>query len=306
MRAIKAATVLCLALGLTRPAWAAEDRPPARLTATSKWRMDYADDSCALLRGYGEGNGKVVMSMEQFEPGDTFFLTLAGKPVFTADEMREMRIRFGPSEDWQSVSHYRGYGKDRIPIAFILPAVRLAATPAPEQITASEREPNRPAMTPERENRVTEFYFDTGRGPKGITMLDLGPMGAPMAALHKCMEDLVTTWGLNWDEQKRLLHPATPKTNPGEWMKSADYPTLALRDGARAIINFRLMLDANGDATSCHIQNAVGGPEFEKAVCDKVMKRASFEPALNAEGKPVPSYYICTVRFDIPNRPHKP
>ena len=302
MKFVKAAVILCLALG--KPAWAA-DHTPLRLIATSKWRMDYADDSCVLLRGYGEGDSKVLMSMEQFQPGDWFHLTLAGKPARTIDETREVRIRFRPGEDWQSVPHYRGYGKNRVPIAFILPAVRMAAPNAPERVSILNRWLVRPAMTPERENRVTEFHLDTGRGPKGLTLLELGPMGAPMAALHKCMDDLVTTWGLKPDEQKRLLRPATPKTNPGEWMKSTDYPTLAAWDGARAIINFRLMLDVSGNATSCHIQNAVGGPEFEKAVCDKVMKRASFEPALNMEGKPVPSYHVNTVRFDIPNRPDR-
>lgn len=299
MRVAKAAVTTATVLGLAIPVHA-KGAEPMRLIASTKWRMEYAEDSCELLREYGTGNDKVLMAMQQFGPGEYFQLTLVGKPVRTNDETRDIRIRFGP-EEWQTVSHARGRTQDKLPITFVSPKVRFAATKRPESPNDLQSWLALASLSPEREDKVTEFQFDAGRGVKNVVVLELGPMGAPMAALRKCTDDLLTTWGLNPEKQKALIKPATPKSNPWDWMKSLDYPRVPLWSGERAIINFRLTVDMGGQPTGCHIQAAVGGPEFGKAVCSKIMQRASFEPAVNAAGQPVASYFVYTVRFDVPD-----
>lgn len=288
----------CLAVGLITPAFAA-NTAPLRLAAATKWRADYDKDSCLLIRHYGEGKNRVIMSMEQFAPGDFFRLTLAGQPVRGSDENFPIRIQFGPAKTWQAVSYYKGSGKDGIPVIFVHTPLRMEERKDTATLSIWDRWQANAPLTFERANRITEFSIDPGRGPKNITVLELGPMGAPMAALDKCMDDLVATWGLNPEEQRKLLRRATPKTNPEHWIDGDDYPKTALYQGARAIVNFRIAVDENGKATSCHIQQAVGGPDFEKAVCSNLMRRATFDPALNNDGQTIPSFFVSSVRFSF-------
>lgn len=297
--AIRKTLSVILPLCLTTPAFAA-DEGPLRLPATTKWRMEYANDSCELIRQYGTGKEAVIMVMQQFQPGDQFQVTLVGKPVRTTDETRHLRIRFGPSEEWQTVTHSRGSTADKQPMVLINGQVRLAQTEMPDGPADTAAWLALAPLTPEREAKVTEFLFDPRYGNNNIVVLDLGSMGPPMAAIHKCTDALVTSWGLNPQEQKSLLKRASPKSSPAQWMKSFDYPTLALWAGQRALINFRLNVDMGGKVTDCQIQAAIGEPEFSKAVCQKLMQRADFEPALNAAGQPVASYFVNAVRFDFP------
>lgn len=74
-----------------------------------------------------------------------------------------------------------------------------------------------------------------------------------------------------------------------------------LMQGQPAIVEFRLSVGADGAPLSCHIQSTTRPKEFDEAVCGSLMKRARFSPALDAEAKPMTSYYRNTVRFQIPN-----
>jgi TonB family protein len=65
-------------------------------------------------------------------------------------------------------------------------------------------------------------------------------------------------------------------------------------------VHFRLSVDARGKVSDCHIQRSTRPEGFDEAVCEVLMHRARFKPALDAEGKPMASYYINTVRFIIP------
>jgi hypothetical protein len=73
-----------------------------------------------------------------------------------------------------------------------------------------------------------------------------------------------------------------------------------LSAGQPAIVEFRLSVSADGVPTSCHIQLTTRPKEFDAAVCDSLMRRARFTPALDAEGKPLISYYLNTVKFALP------
>ena len=59
----------------------------------------------------------------------------------------------------------------------------------------------------------------------------------------------------------------------------------------------RRLLARMGKPSACHIQQSASPPEFSKAVCDAMMRRAHFEPALDKDGKPVASYYRSSVIF---------
>ena len=120
-----------------------------------------------------------------------------------------------------------------------------------------------------------------------------------MAAMRRCTDELLTHWGIDLEQHRHLTRGVRPASNPGNWLNSKDYPTKLLRQGMQGIVQIRLSIDERGKPTACHIQQSTRPAEFDAAVCDGLMRRAEFEPALGAEGEPVPSYWHSSVRFEI-------
>lgn len=136
------------------------------------------------------------------------------------------------------------------------------------------------------------------RGKQTI-VLDTGPMGGPLAALTACTDDLLRGWKVDVEAHRTLSRPATPVGNPGSWLKNGDYPPAMLARGMQGIVHFRLVVDTTGKPASCHIQQSTRPAEFDEAVCKGIIRRATFEPALDANGKPVVSYYLNRARFQM-------
>jgi TonB family protein len=98
-------------------------------------------------------------------------------------------------------------------------------------------------------------------------------------------------------QQKTLSRKLIP--NQESWFDANDYPTSMLRSGEQGIVNFRLRVDRAGKPTECKVQESTRPKAFDDAVCKTVMRRAKFEPALDAHGNLAPSYWRQTVIFRI-------
>src|SRR5206468_8282021 len=66
---------------------------PLRLEPSSAWVLDYAENSCRLIRTFGEGPHKAVLSLESEAPGEMDML-VAGKDLEGYTE--EVPARFLP------------------------------------------------------------------------------------------------------------------------------------------------------------------------------------------------------------------
>ena len=120
-------------------------------------------------------------------------------------------------------------------------------------------------------------------------------MSSTKAAMDRCIDQLLTTWGLDPAVQRALQHGPVPLNNPSDWVRSTDYPSSAANRSS--VINFRLAIGADGAVTGCHIQSGLSVADFAAATCQLVARRARFSPALDAAGKPVTSFYANTVRW---------
>ena len=154
-----------------------------------------------------------------------------------------------------------------------------------------------PQVSAETEGEIT--YLDIRHGSADFVRLAIGSMGQPMAAMRKCTDELLTHWGIDVEAHRGLTRPVVPASNPGYWLKSNDYPSGLLQKGAQGIIKFRLSVDMEGKPTGCHIQQSTRPAGFDQAVCDGLMRRAKFEPALGADGRPIASYWNSTARFKL-------
>jgi TonB family protein len=298
---------LCVAALLPGIASADEDEEPLVLKPSSRWHVNYADDSCRMMRMFGEGDEESAFVIERYGPTDSFFMLVGGKPLKAARHV-DTALRFGPDGYEFDRSTKEGEFGEHSP-AVMASGMRLVATPdADEYQSYNERfDPEKEAqdtdlfeqeITPEQEAAIS--WLEIRRGRARPIRLELGSMGPPMEAMRQCIDELLTHWGIDLEAHREITRAVVPKANPARWVRSSDYPLNLVRKGAQGLVQFRLSVGADGVPTQCHIQASTRPEGFDKAVCNALMRRARFEPALDAEGRPIASYWRSAVSFEMP------
>lgn len=283
------------------PALAQSGKEPLVLKPSSAWHVDYADDRCRLAREFGVGDEQTYLFFDRYGPNEYFRLTLAGKPVKTSVEKGDAELRFGPAEGEQKILFFNGY-LGTVPALIIANNMRVAPATAAEFDAATKSDDDEWIdFAPIGEVRHKAIkYLKVGKPLKRPVTLETGSMRGPLVALDKCIDNLMTTWGIDTEKHKTLSRKVRPQQSPGRWVVSDDYPMDMLVSGQPAIVEFRLSVGPDGKPTACHIQSTTRPKKFDDAVCNSVMRRARFDPALDAAGKPLASFYRNTVRFQFP------
>jgi protein TonB len=93
---------------------------------------------------------------------------------------------------------------------------------------------------------------------------------------------------------------AKPRGNPANWVTENDYPTSAIRAEQQGRTSFRLSLDAAGKVTACTVTASSGSPVLDAATCEKLTRRARFDPAVDSTGARTAGTYIGTVNWRLP------
>lgn len=294
------ASLTLIALGMPAPAAAAAPAPLI-LKPTSAWQVDYADERCRLARQFGEGKQTALLLMDRFGPSEYFRLTIAGQVVKTFVEKGDADIQFGPREEEQKLSFLKGnLGKE--PALVFSDSARIAPPSAAETLAMKNQKKTEDVVVePISEDRQKAVrYLRVGKPLRKPVTLETGSMRAPLAAVDTCIENLLTSWGVDVERHKTLSRTVTPLKSPGKWIMSSDYPNEMLSAGQPALVSFRLSIGPDGVPTACHIQATTRPKEFDNAVCKSVMRRARFSPALDAQGQPLASYYQNNVYFALP------
>jgi Gram-negative bacterial TonB protein C-terminal len=299
---------LALALSLLAPPSVLAAPTELHLKPTSKWNVNYADDYCRLARIFGDGDQQVVLFMDRYSPSEAFRLTFSGKLVKTSDIKQKIKLHFGPSEEKQEVAFTAGEMNKKMPALIIDSALTIAPRSSAEleaKILAEKNknfDPDSYSYLPigaARETAVT--FLAMGAPLRKHLVLETGSMGKPMAALQTCMDELVTHWGVDVKRHAELTRRAVPLISSGKWLSASDYPMGLLNKGQPGIVNFRLSIDDKGVPSACHIQITLRERGFDDAVCKALIRKARFKPALDADKLPIASYYLSTVRFQIPD-----
>jgi hypothetical protein len=283
--------VAAIVCGQTCQSAFAKGDDPIMLERSGHWNVNYDDDSCSLLGSFGSGKDEIVVQISRFAPGDHFTLTLAGRPFRARFLQSRIGIDFGPEVNPQSRVTMNGKWGDK-PMSILVGALRL------DDRTDQSADTPLPTITVGMERAVRTVDITTQ--DRTSYRLALGPMDAPMGVLRKCTDDLLKAWGLDPAVQAGLSRRVVPTSNPGSWVTGADYPRGQLQARQTALVRFRLIVDESGKLAGCRVQRATQGYEFAQVTCNRISERARFEPALDAAGKPVASYFQSTVRFLIP------
>lgn len=273
---------------------------PPVLEPSSKWVLDYADGYCRIVRQFGGPGRETIFYLEQYEPGDTYTVQIAG-PDFATEKLRQPSFRFGPGGASVPTDLLIGASLGEFGSGAMANSVALLPKPERDRNTLSDKDRGKvePPMDPAAAKPIA--WFEMLEKERVIGRLALGSMHDPVKALNACTEDLLTHWGIDVAAHKGRSRGVAVKGNVQNWIGPSDYPAELMRARTQGLVNFRLDVDERGRVTQCSIQQSTRPAQFDRVVCSKIARNARFEPALDSAGKPMKSFWRSTVRFELPN-----
>lgn len=268
----------------------AKDQPVIPLLRVSKWEMNYDVDSCHLMARFGSGNQDVILNITREQPGDGFDVLLFGK-IFKFDEVDvPIELAFGPGGKVikRSGIALTSGGPEKVP-ALRVSNLRL------DGWIAKLKDEQPPTLAPQVETSVTAITLRAASSKR--YRLETGSLGLPLAAMRQCTASLIKSWGYDPAVEAGLVVRATPTGNPSAWVVVGDYPGKAAWAGHNGLVHFRLDVDETGKPVGCRVLFRTNPDEFADRSCKALLQRAKFRPARDAQGEPVKSFYISTIRW---------
>ncbi len=291
---MRSLSILCFATLVAQSSISSAKKEPLRLSPSSKWVVNYAKDYCRLARSFGEGENKITMIFDKYGPGDRFALTLAGKAAQNGKQRNEAMFKFGPNEPYQKEHYFPGNLGEEPALVFSTVSI------TPDEIKKEKNDKNSVLLDPApfdasrlaaiRYLEITKPFYET-------RILETGPMAKALAQVDTCLDSLIASWGIDVEQHKNLKRKAMYKGDPQNWLRDSDYPRDMLNASQPGLVTYRLNIGANGKPTACNIQRTTRPKEFDDAVCQSLMKRAEFEPALDSNGNAIASYNLGNVLF---------
>lgn len=282
---------------------------PLRLAPSTPWVVDYAENSCRLIRHFGQGKDATIFALESEAPGAEDML-IAGKPMSTFKE--QVAAKFSPLQAKPMLGLPAETTDKRDPVVlwsavWLLPDDVVAhlekeaiarnrnAKLRPPPISLAEQAA-RKAQRQAFAETTTAIEVDVR--PDRRVILETGSLGEPIKMFDQCSRNSLRDWGVNPDVEDKIVRPVWAPA-PWAWFKPSDYPNDMLMRGQQSVVKVRLLIDAAGRVTKCTSLSHFNAPQFDKLVCDNFIARAQFEPAELADGTKVPSYYVNKVIFMI-------
>ncbi|KRA81389.1 TonB family protein [Altererythrobacter sp. Root672] len=261
--------------------------------------MNYAEDSCQLTRDFAYGDEIITLSLERFQPSDTVEMALASSELRRAPREFTTKFQFAPGAVQFEARQFQGEledGRDYFGIGPVRLGIAAVSFGDADEFQQAATTLYRRADELEAARKLEGLMVTEGF-TKDFT-LDLGPMVPPIQAMQACMDELLTHWGVDVERHRTLTRPAVPAEDPQTWVTPADFPVDERQRRRGGFNTVRLLLDAAGKPTSCQVQRA-GADSFNSAACRILMEKGKFEPALDAAGQPMPSYFVANFRFQL-------
>jgi TonB family protein len=123
-----------------------------------------------------------------------------------------------------------------------------------------------------------------------------GSLGEAALLLNACTAQTLISWGLDparQDGLQRLAFPEEPKKLARKMISL--FANRYLRSGPFEAV---ALVDETGTATGCRILPGPGYDDLDAAAC-QVMTKARYLPAIDAEGRPVASYWKTRVAYNV-------
>lgn len=289
LRAVVAAAAIALlsTAGSAKDAFpneVASDEDAIRLTVESDWVVDYGDDYCRLTRFFVDGGDRYVLSLQQNAPGHRLSLIIAGPEL---DHFQRGALDLGLETDLPMRENIRVQAANNAALgpAIVFPYIVIGVP-----IDSSDRLPGIDLAAAGKIDRVV--VKRRGR----IISFETGNMGAPFEALNTCAQDFFTVWGLDAEEHRGYTQAKL--RNEYEFARAVqeNYPKEALKAEESGNLTLRVIVEPDGSVSDCHTVQNTKAENLQSAACEEI-DVAKFDPARNASGNPIRSFYVTTVTY---------
>ncbi|MBT2135197.1 hypothetical protein KK137_12745 [Croceibacterium sp. LX-88] len=282
-----AAGALCLL-----QAGVAHAQSALQLAPAEEWELGSGPESCWISRRFGAGDKGLFVRIETFGTRSSLRVFMRGKPLPQRDSgILDFQTQYNPNgtaNERAGILNWSGNAPTLTFLEALTPMEGAGSTADPQGQTYSGLE---------RTTRELKLTFSRG----SPVSLQLGSMEASLDRLQECAHGLPAKWGFDADQQRALIQAATP-IDGDRWIDPGSFPWEYLRSYQSVVLNLRLLVDDGGMPTDCIVQ----APQFERAAseiaCRTMMANARFEPALDAEGEPVASYYTTSIFYRTKRR----
>lgn len=264
-------------------------------TATGNWTADYGDDYCRLVRTFSDGKDELSLALERLQPGAQVRLILVGNGLKLFRSADQIGYQFAPSGASGKARYVRSQTADGKQFVSMDP-VTLAAFAPP----APDTPPGPPPLYSRDAEQETARGVGTIALSEGLTSpvrIETGSLRAPVAAMQACADDLLKVWGLDPEKHKTMTALPFPNPNPDGVLPQGTIPFSEFGKLAGGANQVRLLIGADGKPTSCTIYSASLSQSLNERICSLAMQRASFQPAKDADGKPMASLWMGSPMF---------
>jgi len=280
------------AAGLLAPS-AAQAQEAAVFRPVGGWTADFGEDYCRLIRNFSDGSHQVQLALERTQPGAFTRILLVGEgvtPFRGADTIAYSFLPGGNEFRGRYVKSETGDGK---PFLGFDPLV-LQLTPPTFTPGALPPVYNR-AEEQERARAITGFTL--GAGLTSPVRFETGSLRAPVATMQQCADDLLTVWGL--DAIKHQSATALPILNPREdgVLPQGTIPFDQFEKFLGNANLVRVIIGADGKPTACTVRTPTLSESLNSKICNLVMQRATWQPAKDAAGQSMASFWMGSPMF---------
>lgn len=295
------------------PAYAADDYPGAlaaqedaeRIAPSSPWNLDFGADRCRLTRLFGPEDDRHLVFFDQAAPGRAFGLTIAGSSVARYSTANRLYIGLQEDVPMLRLERYNAGEVNGVGPAIILASVAMAKPDETSQqrLYTGEREgasdsapiPTTAGIDVDEAAKVERIVLKRGGR---VLSFETGNLGEAMAALNTCTTDLLNEWGLDPEQHQSYTPPRWTNQDAIVRRIQAVYPRTALNRGEQAIFRMRAIVEADGSVSKCTVEAATETEKLDSPAC-REMLRARFDPAIDANGDPMRTYYATSISYVI-------
>lgn len=283
--ALRTALATCVIAALATPS-AAQDTSATEYLPSGPWAVDYAEDSCGLMRSFSDGENEVWMELRRIAPVGQSRFIVGGTHLGLTEHAPQITIfpERGPVErDLQVIG-----GDDSALRAVVTTLSTSEFEAGPQQVWRGE-----PVMDWESVERPPVEGIQVANAFDQTVILRTGAFDAPLAALATCMNDLIRTWGVEPDVLQQSVSLPQPVHEERWRMRVAEhYPRSGLRRSRNTRFPVTLLVGPDGRVARCRSPNALGDEDFEAVACAALGEYARFDPALDADGQPTYGFWF--------------
>ena len=264
----------------------------------SPWALDYGDDYCRLARSFGNGSESIALALERIQPGPAMRMVLVGDAISTFRGADTIGWRFTPDGSERQSPYSRSQtpeGQQMLTLGGI--TIEPLVPPPPGSPPAPPPAYDRAKEQAQAKGKIG-FVLD--RGLTAPVRIQTDDLEAPVAALQTCADDLASTWGVDTAKLETQQSPAIPQGGGAGWLPQG---TIAFDDFAKfadGSNQVRLLVDAQGQPTSCAVHWPVLDGSTNQKICKILMEKAAFEPAKDAEGNAMAGYFVTSPTLLLP------